>query len=263
MERRWGLPASERAAMMQEEINGVNGSEKPDQGMSERELARLGKLVMLGQLAPGVIHEINNPLFAILGLLEFLLPDAEPGSKGEQRLQLVQQSGLEIKEIVRSILDFARERTDEVADIELDAVVGDAMALFHRTSVARDVESRLEADGGPFVVRASRNRLKVVFLALLTNAQQAMPRGGTVTVTVARDADRIVARVTDTGEGVPAGVEAHIFEPFFTTRGDQGAVGIGLSIARAAVSEHGGDLSLARATGPGATFVISLPSVGP
>jgi signal transduction histidine kinase len=238
----------------------VNGSEKPDGTMSERELARLGKLVTLGQLAPGVIHEINNPLFAILGLLEFLLPDAAPGSKGEQRLQLVQQSGLEIKEIVRAILDFARERIDEVGDLELDTVAGEAIALFQRTSVARDVESRLDTEGGSLVVRASRNGLKVVLLALLTNAQQAMPRGGTVTVTVGRDGDRVVARVTDTGTGVPQDVEPHIFEPFFTTRGDQGAVGIGLSVARATIGEYGGELFLARDGAPGATFVVSLPA---
>jgi len=72
-----------------------------------------GKAAALGELAAVVAHEINNPLFAILGVVEFLLAEAEPGTKTRARLELIQQSGVEIKEIVKALLDFARERTDE------------------------------------------------------------------------------------------------------------------------------------------------------
>jgi len=72
-----------------------------------------GKAAALGELAAVVAHEINNPLFAILGVVEFLLAEAEPGTKRRARLELIQQSGVEIKEIVKALLDFARERTDE------------------------------------------------------------------------------------------------------------------------------------------------------
>ena len=76
----------------------------------DQQLVQSGKLAAIGELAAGVAHEINNPLFAILGLTEFLLKEAEPGSKAHQRLVLIQQTGLEIKEIVRALLDFAARK---------------------------------------------------------------------------------------------------------------------------------------------------------
>ena len=79
----------------------------------DQQLIQSGKLAAIGELAAGVAHEINNPLFAILGLTEFLLKEAEDGSRARQRLELIQQTGLEIKEIVRALLDFARENAEE------------------------------------------------------------------------------------------------------------------------------------------------------
>jgi two-component system, NtrC family, sensor histidine kinase HydH len=225
----------------------------------EHELARLGTLLALGKLAPSVIHEINNPLFAILGLLEFLLAEAEPGSKAEQRLLLMQQSGLEIKGIVRTILDFSRERSEERVEVDLGELAQETVELFCRTSVARDVESRVEAGPGPLTVVASRQGLKVALLVLLSNAEQALSGGGAIVVEVANEGDRVVARVTDTGEGVAEQIATQLFEPFFTTRAQHGAAGLGLAIGRATARAHGGDLILERAT-PGATFALSLPA---
>jgi signal transduction histidine kinase len=227
---------------------------------SEQELARLGKLLALGKLAPSVIHEINNPLFAILGLLEFLLAEAEPGTKTHQRLVLMQQSGLEIKEIVRTILDFARERNDERLKIDVGELARETVELFRRTSVARDVESRVEVGTGPLTVVGSRHGLRVALLALLSNAEQALPTGGAIVVGVSSHDGRVIARVTDTGPGVPETAVPHVFEPFFTTRSEQGAAGLGLAIGRATARSNGGDLTLERAS-PGATFALSLPAV--
>jgi signal transduction histidine kinase len=234
-----------------------------DLGMvaSEQELARLGRLLALGKLAPSVIHEINNPLFAILGLLEFLLAEAEPGTKTHQRLVLMQQSGLEIKEIVRTILDFAREQGEERIELDLGELARDTVELFRRTSVARDVESRVEAAPGPLTVVAGRQALTVALLALLSNAEQALPAGGTIVVEVSSRDGQVVARVTDTGAGVPEDAVPSLFDPFFTTRSQQGAAGLGLAIARAAARAHGGELTLERAS-PSATFALSLPAAG-
>jgi signal transduction histidine kinase len=81
----------------------------PDPPASVDALVEAGRLVALGELAPGAAHEVNNPLFAILGLVEFLLLEAQPGSKAHERLVLIQQSGNEIREVVKAVLDFARE----------------------------------------------------------------------------------------------------------------------------------------------------------
>ena len=133
----------------------------------------------------------------------------------------------------------------------------ETVELFRRTSVARDIESRVEASAGPLSVVASRQALRVALLALLSNAEQALPAGGAIVVAVSSHDGQVVARVTDTGEGVAEHAGQDLFEPFFTTRTEQGAAGLGLAIARATARAHGGDLTLERVS-PGATFALSL-----
>jgi signal transduction histidine kinase len=226
---------------------------------TEQELARIGKLVALGQIAPGVIHEINNPLFAILGLLEFLLADAEPGTKTHQRLVLMQQSGMEIKDIVRAILDFSRER-DGDEPVDLGEVVHDAVALYQRTSVARDIELYVTESEEGIVVAASPAGIKVIMLNLLTNAEQALSSGGRIEVALARDGSDAVVTVSDNGEGVPPELATRVFEPYFTTRQERNAAGLGLPIARAVAGTLAGDLVLASDGGRAARFELRLPA---
>jgi signal transduction histidine kinase len=226
----------------------------------EEALVALSKPLAVSDVVPGVIHELNNPLFAVLGLLEFLIAEAEPGTKTHQRLLLIQQSAMEIRDIVRTVLDFARERPDDEAGQDIGEVAEEAAHLFRRTSIARDVETTVTTGAGRLVVVANRSRMKQVFLALLTNAQQAMPRGGTVSIDVSRIDGTVVATVTDGGTGVAADAVDRIFDPFFTTRADSGAHGVGLTIARAIARRSGGELELER-TGPsGSVFSVRLPA---
>lgn len=110
------------------------------------DLVAAGKLTALGSLSTSVVHEINNPLFAILGLVEFLLRDADPGSKAHSRLELIQATGLEIKEIARALLDFARERPGELETVQLDEAAQTVTRFFRLTAAAKgvDVVERLE-----------------------------------------------------------------------------------------------------------------------
>jgi two-component system sensor histidine kinase HydH len=207
--------------------------------LAEHELGPLARTLAIGQVAPGVIHEINNPLFAILGILEFLLADAEPGTKTYERLQLLQQSGLEIKDIVRTLMDFSREHPDERHALGLDELAAEAMQLFHRTSVSRDIELALELGQGPFVVHANPNALKVALLNLLTYAARSMPHGGTARVHVARAGEAVTASVSPAGD--PGG-------------------GLDLAIARALAEQHGGELTREPSDGSPARYVLRLPA---
>jgi signal transduction histidine kinase len=225
-----------------------------------RELAGLGKPATLGQLVPGLIHELNNPLFAILGLLELQLGEADPGSKAHQRLTLMQQSGLEIKEILGAVRDFAREPGEERREVSLEEVARQALELYRRTSVARDVETALDVEPGPLLVRANANRLKQVFLQLLANAYQAMPEGGTVTIRIESAGDWVEATVSDTGKCIDPVLRDRVFEPFVTSRGETGAVGLGLTLARALASDQGGQLELLPRRGAGTSFRLRLPA---
>ncbi len=171
----------------------------------DQQLVQSGKLAAIGELAAGVAHEINNPLFAILGLTEFLIKEADPGSKAHQRLELIQQTGLEIKEIVRALLDFARENAEERHVVALDDVVRSTVDLIRRTNAHKAIELvDTYADDGTLVL-ASPNQLKQIFLNLIANARQAMPNGGSVGIQVHRDGEHVIAVVSDDGPGIAPG----------------------------------------------------------
>jgi signal transduction histidine kinase len=210
-----------------------------------------------GRLA-GVVHELNNPLFAILGLIEFLLRDAEPGSRAQQRLELIQTTGLEMKEIARALLGFAREQPGQLEPVALDEVIAGVAQLFRLTSAAKGVDVVERIDGAPVHVLGRRSELRQLLLCLFLNSKQVLPTGGTITVELKRDGTDAVLRVADTGPGVPPELGEAAFEPFATTRGDAGAVGLGLTVARLIARRHGGDLVL-EPSAEGASFAARLP----
>jgi two-component system, NtrC family, sensor kinase len=225
-------------------------------------LVQSGKLAALGELAAGVAHEINNPLFAILGLTEFLLKDSEPGTQQHERLMLIQETGLEIKEIVRALLDFARENAEERHVVELETVVRSTVDLVRRTNAHKGVELIEAYDASGIEVHASANQLKQIVLNLVANARQAMPNGGTARVGVYRERDQALVVVADDGPGMPPDVLDRVFEPFFTTKRDTGGTGLGLSVSLGIAEAHGGSLSVFSQPGGGATFTLRLPVAG-
>jgi signal transduction histidine kinase len=222
------------------------------------ELVATGKLTALGSLAGNVVHELNNPLFAILGLVEFLLRDAEPGSRAQQRLQLIQTTGLEMKEIARALLGFAREQPGQLEPVALDEVIAGVAQLFRLTSAAKGVDVVERIDGAPVHVLGRHSELRQLLLCLFLNSKQVLPTGGTITVELKRVGTDAVLRVQDTGPGVPPELGEGAFEPFATTRDDAGAVGLGLTVARLIARRHGGDLVL-EPSAEGASFVARLP----
>lgn len=235
-------------------------SDQSERRTFEQQLIQNGKLASIGELAAGVAHEINNPLFAILGLVEFLLLEVEKGTKPHERLTLIQETALEIKEIVRALLDFARERSDERAVISLTEVAAQTVELMRRTSAAKQIEivERYADDEVP--VDASPNQIKQIFVNLISNAAQAMKEtGGTVTIEVGREGDVAWAEVRDTGPGIPPEALARIFEPFYTTRRDVGGTGLGLSVSFGIAQAHEGSLTAESTSGNGASFRLRLP----
>jgi two-component system NtrC family sensor kinase len=225
----------------------------------EQQIVQSGKLAAIGELAAGVAHEINNPLLAILGLTEFLLLETDEGSKQHERLELIQQTGLEIKEIVRALLDFAREHPDALRVVPLESLVQMTIALIRRTNAHKGIEftERYSADGAR--VRASGDQLEQVVLNLVANARQAMPNGGTISIEVLGDGDHVSLVVADQGPGISRELQDRIFEPFFTTRRGAGGTGLGLSVSLGIAESHGGTLTVESEPDKGARFTLRLP----
>jgi two-component system NtrC family sensor kinase len=169
---------------------------------------------------------------------------------------------MEIKDIVRSLLDFARERSDEHTTVSLAEVARQTVELFRRTSAAKNIEIVERYSDEPTPVEASANQLKQIFVNLFSNARQAMPGGGTVVVEVAREGDFVVARIGDDGPGIPEETVPRIFEPFYTTKRDVGGTGLGLSVSLGIAQSHGGTLTVDSPSGEGTHFLLCLPAQG-
>jgi len=231
-----------------------------DSATPEREaLLEAGRLGSLGELVRGLAHEINNPLFGMLGLVDVLLADLEPGSPEYDRLLLVRQSGLEIKQITHSLLRFARAEPDDVGTVSLHRISEGAVELVRCTNADKNVDLREEYCREPLDVHGSPARLSQVFLSLLVNAHQALTGEGTVTVRLERQGASAVASVTDTGDGIDPSIRKHLFEPFTTTKA---GTGLGLAASFEIARAHSGDLSVVSSVGTGATFVLRLPLAG-
>lgn len=223
-------------------------------------LVESGRMAALGELTAGTAHEINNPLFAILTLVDFLLRDTEPGTKAFERLQLVEGSAKDIQSVIERVHRFARERGGDAAPVALEDAARAAADLVLRASGTRTVEVAEEFVDGPGLVAGDAARLKCLFVHLLANALQAMPNGGVVTIRIEREGGEVVARVHDEGPGIPPAEAERVFELFYTTRnGPSAGTGLGLAAARAIAELHGGTLAVDADGDHGACFVLRLP----
>jgi signal transduction histidine kinase len=220
-------------------------------------LVQSGRMAALGELAAGAAHEINNPLFAILTLVEFLLRNAEPGTKTYDRLQLVQGSARDIQAVVERVHHFARERSSG-EPVALEGAAGSAVELVRRASATRTVEVVERYPAEPALVAGDSAQLKCLFVHLLVNALQAMPAGGALTVEVDRVGGDVLARVRDEGPGISAAEAERVFELFYTTRNGSGT-GLGLAAARAIAEIHDGTLAVEPGLERGACLVLRLP----
>lgn len=228
------------------------------------------KLAATGRLAASIAHEINNPLEAIQNALYLLvkrIPDDDPNAKF---LAIAMKETERMSRILRQMLGFYRPAAD-LAPTDLNALIDDAEALVAKRLRERNVKiERLLQPELPKVM-ASADQIKQVILNLILNAAEAMPKGGTVTVTTEshRDAasgfirtDAVRMQVADTGPGIAEEYLPHIFEPFFSTKGEKGT-GLGLWVSLGIAQSHGGRLQVRNRPGGGTVFSMTLPIGGP
>jgi PAS domain S-box-containing protein len=228
--------------------------------------AELEKMRSLGQLSAGVAHNFNNALAAVLGRTQLLLR-VVTDEKQRRSLQVIETAALDAAEIVRRIQTFARSTPPaQFQPVSLAQLVADAIQLT-RTRWEDDARAmgvrydvRLVADGaGADLVAASASELREVFVNLILNALEAMPRGGAVECRARADGEWLVAEIADTGPGIPPELRARIFEPFFTTKGPQGS-GLGLAVSYGIIKRHGGTIEVASTDGAGTTFSLRFPA---
>ncbi|MCC7264563.1 MAG: GAF domain-containing protein [Candidatus Latescibacteria bacterium] len=228
---------------------------------SQHQLLLSAKQAAVGELAGGVAHEVNNPLQIILSRVQLmLLQQREPGRLGDD-LRLIEHNVKRISRIIRALLGFARNNSqDEGWGLyDLGQAVQQACTLVRHQLSTHLIEVEVECPEDLPRLQGNVGELEQVFLNLILNAQNAMPKGGRLRIGVRRESEVVELRFADTGTGIPPENLDRIFEPFFTTRSSQGGTGLGLAVSHRIITNHGGTLTVESPPGQGATFIIRLP----
>jgi PAS domain S-box-containing protein len=238
----------------------------------ERQLQHAQKLDAVGQLAGGLAHDINNALAIVRGYAELLKEELPADSPEVGDLAHIQLAVDRASAITRKVLAFSRRQVSQPMVLDLSAVVADLDPLL-RQSLTPKIDLRLELARPLWTIRTDRGQMEQVLLNLATNARDAMPEGGAVTVTTSNrrvEADRAAAAgvepgdyvalvVRDQGAGMTAEVRARIFEPFFSTKASTGGMGLGLAMVYDIVRESRGRIDVNSTVGEGAAFTILFP----
>lgn len=225
----------------------------------EYQIFQSEKLAAIGQLAAGMAHEINNPLFVISGRLEMLLEEETLSDRVKQDVGIVINQAERIRRLVDRLLKFARKSPPKLEAIDISEAIEGVLPLltYHRLPAAH-VEIEKNLPRGLPLIKGDLNQVQEVFLNLFINAHQAMPDGGTLSI-VSRDCGNrfVEVRISDTGSGISEQNMRNIFMPFFTTKKE--GTGLGLSIVFNIVKNHGGTVDIETQIGKGTTFVVRLP----
>ena len=234
---------------------------------AQRQIAQSEKLAAIGQLAAGVMHEINNPLATIGACSDAVRGKAEDAGGDvaasiEEYLKIIDAEVQRCKRIVEGLLDYSRPKQAAKSPVAVNAVVEQTLFLLkHHERFKRLEVTREFADNLPDI-EASAEQLIQVFMALMLNAMDAMEARGILTVSTFRNPERddeVVIAFSDTGSGIPGQDVQRIFEPFYTTKPQGRGTGLGLSICYAIVAEYGGRIEVDSQLGRGSTFKVILP----
>ena len=233
------------------------------QRSAENRLVQAAKLAAVGEMAAAIAHELNNPLTSVTGFAELALSDIPQESETRKDLEIVMREAVRARDVVRRLLDFARQSESARARASLNDVVEDVVALSRHLVHTSGVALQLALEENLPWVLVDVNQMKQVLLNLIHNALQAMPSGGELTISTesALRSGRSWIRVSvqDTGVGIPKPDQARIFEPFYTTKGDQGGTGLGLSVTYGIITDHGGQIDVESQPGAGSKFSVWLP----
>ena len=219
------------------------------------------KMASLGKLAAGIAHEINNPLGGILIYASLIMEDLGEGDPRWQDLSRIVQEASRCKDIVKSLLEFARQTEPKMEPTDINRAITDVLfflenqALFHNIHIVKRLDPALPSP------HANAGQLKQVFMNIIVNAAEAMNGSGTLTIatSVVPSRKSISVEFTDTGEGIPEENLTRIFDPFFTTKDVGKGTGLGLATSYGIIESHGGKITVKSKVGQGSTFTIELP----
>src|SRR6266404_1758663 len=234
---------------------------------AHRAVARAEKLAAVGRLAAGVVHEINNPLATIAACAESLEKRIQEGAFSDspdaedlrEYLGLIRDEAFRCKTITNGLLNFSRLRAGQREPVDMREVLKATARLVTHQQRGDNIQIVIEAAAGLPNVSGDIGQLQQAVIALATNAIDAMPEGGTLTLRAIHSNSRVLVQVIDVGIGIEPENMTKIFDPFFTTKDVGRGTGLGLAVCYGILSDHGGRLDVRSTVGVGTTFTITLP----
>jgi two-component system, NtrC family, sensor kinase len=228
---------------------------------AQKEVMRSERLAMIGQLASGVAHEINNPLGSIFLFGGLLLKRCPPGSPMRENLERIEKEAKRCQSIVQGLLEFSRQREPKIESTDPNELIETTMRIFDNQPIFHNIRVIKEFQPDLPEIMMDPAQIQQVLINIVMNAVDAMKGKGVLTIRTrcSTASGAMEISFTDTGCGIPDDIVDRIFEPFFTTKGVGHGTGLGLSISLGIMQVHGGSIRVASRVGEGSTFTLVLP----
>jgi PAS domain S-box-containing protein len=226
---------------------------------TQEQLLQSEKLAAMGRLTSQIAHELNNPLYGIMNTLELLKTEVSPQSKRRKILEMALSETVRLTDLLRKMLSFSKPDEEEKQQVDVNVILDEILLLVRKQLQENTIKISTAFEKDLPDVRASRNQLRQVFLNMVSNARDAMPEGGILTIKTLSTAHDVRIEIADTGVGIREEHQDKIFEAFFTTKEGTKGVGLGLSVCYGFIKEHGGDIKVWSKRGEGTIFTIVLP----
>jgi len=227
---------------------------------TQEQLLQSEKLAAMGRLTSQIAHELNNPLYGIMNTLELMKTEIPPGNRRRKLLEMSLSETVRVTEMLRKMLSFSKPDQEERTPVDINTILDEILMLHEKQLWEHSIKVVHHFADPIGKVMASKNQLRQVFLNLVSNARDAMPEGGRLTVATEGDDYFVHITFADNGMGIKEEYLDLIFETFFTTKTDSvKGVGLGLSVCYGFIKDHGGEIKVDSQLGEGTTFTISLP----
>jgi signal transduction histidine kinase len=223
------------------------------------QLIHADRLATIGQLSAGVAHELNEPLGSILGFAQLAQKCPDLPRQAEEDMEKIVSASLYAREVIKKLMVFARQMPSNKVLVSLNRVVEDGLYFLEARCAKAGIEVARDLAPDLPEITADPAQLNQVLVNLVVNAVQAMPAGGTLTVSTGRADSSVTLIVGDTGGGMSDEVRAKIFLPFFTTKEVDEGTGLGLAVVHGIVTAHGGSIDVTSRSGQGTRFEVRLP----
>jgi signal transduction histidine kinase len=225
----------------------------------QEQLRHADRLATIGQLSAGAAHELNEPLGSILGFAQLAKECAGVPRQAMQDLDRIANAALHAREVIRKLMLFARQVPTQKAKVNLNKLVREGLYFLESRCAREGIRIERSLDEALPAITADEAQMHQILVNLVVNAVQAMPGGGTLTLSTRADGPAVRLAVKDTGTGMSDPVLKQIFLPFFTTKDVGQGTGLGLSVVHGIVSAHGGTISVESQPGLGSRFEVTLP----